>query len=136
MVTYLDEDGAPNTAQAELDALIGTTPEEILTSNESPSVAEHAANGAAAVPAPYTSKLEAALDHAARGFAVFPLRTNDKIPRFEGWQAAATSDRAQIQRWWSQWPKANIGILTTSLLVVDTLRALACLASLMFHRLN
>jgi hypothetical protein len=119
MVTYLDEDGAPNTAQAELDALIGTTPEEILTSNESPSVAEHAANGAAAVPAPYTSKLEAALDHAARGFAVFPLRTNDKIPRFEGWQAAATSDRAQIQRWWSQWPKANIGILTTSLLVVD-----------------
>jgi hypothetical protein len=71
------------------------------------------------VPAPYASKLEAALDHAARGFAVFPLRTNAKIPRFEGWQAAATSDPAQIRQWWSQWPRANIGILTTRLLVVD-----------------
>jgi Bifunctional DNA primase/polymerase, N-terminal len=119
MVSHLDQVGTSNPAQAELEALIGTTTEEILASNLPTPVVAPPASAAATVPAPYTSKLEAALDHAAHGFAVFPLRTNGKSPRFEGWQDAATSDPVQIRRWWLQWPQANIGILTTSLLVVD-----------------
>ena len=90
MVTYLDEDGAPNTAQAELDALIGTTPEEILTSNESPSVAEHAANGAAAVP----------------GIAVRYLY-GDKEKCFESYAERETRDGRRVNARRDFWERFN-----------------------------
>jgi putative DNA primase/helicase len=65
-----------------------------------------------------------ALAHAARGWHVFPAYspiggrcdcgtdcgTNaGKHPRV-GWKAGATTNPAQIRRWWSSWPTANIGI--------------------------
>jgi bifunctional DNA primase/polymerase-like protein/AAA domain-containing protein len=59
-----------------------------------------------------------ALDLAARGFRVFPLRENDWRPKIKGWVDAATVDPDQIRRWWAQWPKANVGVATGKGLVV------------------
>lgn len=67
-----------------------------------------------------TSKLNAALDAAARGFRVFPLRRDTKLPWREGWQQAATTDKATITEWWQENPNYNIGIATgNGTLVVD-----------------
>ncbi|WP_176074339.1 bifunctional DNA primase/polymerase [Brucella intermedia] len=67
-----------------------------------------------------TSKLNAALDAAARGFRVFPLRRDTKLPWREGWQQAATTDKATITEWWRENPNYNIGIATgNGTLVVD-----------------
>ena len=52
---------------------------------------------------------EAALWYARRGWHIFPLRPRTKEP-FSGIGVyQATCDLAQIDAWWSQWPKANIG---------------------------
>ncbi len=51
-----------------------------------------------------------ALDCAASGMAVFPLRPRGKEPAFSGWQEAATQDKEQIERWWSSNPEYNVGI--------------------------
>jgi Bifunctional DNA primase/polymerase, N-terminal len=64
-------------------------------------------------------KLDHALDHARRGFDVFPLIPNTKLPAIKDWPNRATQDPAKIRQWWAQWPNANIGICTTNLLVVD-----------------
>lgn len=45
--------------------------------------------------------MQAALDLAARGFRVFPLAPNGKLPAAEGWQRMATTDPARIAEWWS-----------------------------------
>ena len=50
-----------------------------------------------------------ALTWASWGFRIFPLRPANKLPRIKGWQQAATSDTAQIDRWWTRWPDSNIG---------------------------
>ncbi|PJK29892.1 bifunctional DNA primase/polymerase [Minwuia thermotolerans] len=63
--------------------------------------------------------MEWALDHAARGFCVFPLKPNGKRPGIKGWPELATTDPATIRDWWDRWPEANIGIATAGLLVVD-----------------
>jgi hypothetical protein len=63
-----------------------------------------------------------ALQLAERGWYVFPLRCGDKrpLPGFTKWEARATTDRAQITRWWSAAPY-NIGIATgpSGLVVID-----------------
>lgn len=68
-----------------------------------------------------TSRLHrAALAYAKLGFAVFPLVDGGKKPRIpqsnpdarDGGLHLATKDAEQIDRWWSQWPSANIGIAT------------------------
>lgn len=72
-----------------------------------------------------TSRLAAALEHAARGFYVFPLLPGKKTPpKGMHFKALATRDPAQITAWWAErdW---NIGIFTgrfaegEALLVVD-----------------
>lgn len=69
---------------------------------------------------PYPTKLAAALDAASRGFRVFPVRRDSKIPWRAGWQEAATVDATQIEAWWSENPNWNIGVATgDGLLVVD-----------------
>lgn len=82
------------------------------------------------------SKCEAALGLAGRGWSVFPVHTPtgqggcsclkascDRIgkhPRNAHGHNEATTDSAVIDRWWRQWPDANIGLATgqTSGLVV------------------
>lgn len=56
--------------------------------------------------------LRAALRYAKRGWAVFPL--NGKKPFERGGFHLATTDRAQIKKWWRKWPDANIGIACNS----------------------
>jgi hypothetical protein len=81
--------------------------------------------------------LTAALEYAARGWSVFPLHTPvsggcscrntkcnsvGKHPRTKNGLLDATTNEAQILRWWSQWPDANIAIRTggdSGLLVID-----------------
>ncbi|MER9494165.1 bifunctional DNA primase/polymerase [Mesorhizobium sp. M0320] len=66
------------------------------------------------------TKLTAALDAASRGFRVFPVWRDSKIPWAKGWQAAATTDESQIREWWGENPNWNIGVATgCGLVVVD-----------------
>ncbi|WP_167769059.1 bifunctional DNA primase/polymerase [Nocardia sp. CS682] len=65
---------------------------------------------------------EAALQAAARGWHVFPLRPHAKTPSLEGdWAAHATTDPDQIRDWWNDNPRRNIAIATglSGLLVID-----------------
>ena len=55
--------------------------------------------------------LGTALAYARRGWPVHPLTPRDKTPLTK-WKEAATTDEAQIRRWWEKWPDANIGIPT------------------------
>lgn len=69
-------------------------------------------------------KRRAALEWAARGFRVFPLRENTKAPLADGWTEWATSDAGQITRLWSDPVTGlarnyNVGVLTNELIVVD-----------------
>lgn len=73
---------------------------------------------------PAASTLAAALGWAARGFRVFPLVENDKVPLWEGWQTAATSDAPTIQSWFidpvSGWSRPlNYGVVGDGLVIVD-----------------
>lgn len=70
--------------------------------------------------------LDRALQYAGRGWHVFPLRPRGKLPivaKRNGGNGFydATTDRAQIVAWWTQWPDANIGLATgaSGLTVLD-----------------
>jgi putative DNA primase/helicase len=83
------------------------------------------------------SNLEAALQYAGRGWAVFPLhsikdsrctcgqdcgRNAAKHPRLKGGFKIATTDYRQIEAWFQEWPDANVGIATgtvSRLVVID-----------------
>ncbi|BAE50733.1 bifunctional DNA primase/polymerase [Paramagnetospirillum magneticum] len=68
--------------------------------------------------------LDHALALAAKGFKVFPLQPNGKLPIWEGWPDRATTDAATIRGWWSD-PLTggskpyNVGVCTSGLLVTD-----------------
>lgn len=68
---------------------------------------------------PVESKLAAALDAVRRGFAVFPIIHNGKSPAIENWQNLATTDEAQIRKWWGNTADYNIGTPTEGRLVLD-----------------
>lgn len=69
-----------------------------------------------------------ALAYARHGWSVFPLHTPDsqgrcschkancsnigKHPRTMNGLNDATTDEASINKWWRQWPKANVGVVT------------------------
>jgi putative DNA primase/helicase len=65
--------------------------------------------------------LEAAIVYASWGWHVHPLRPGDKRPLLTDWPRRATTDPAQIRRWWGRWPAANIGLACgpSGLLAVD-----------------
>lgn len=67
--------------------------------------------------------LDAALEYAARGWAVFPLAEGTKIPCIQGGFTMATTDEEQIRAFWSVRPNCNIGIATggmsNGLVVID-----------------
>ncbi|MGH3627216.1 MAG: bifunctional DNA primase/polymerase, partial [Sciscionella sp.] len=64
--------------------------------------------------------MDAALDTAARGWHVFPLRPGDKRPAVRDWEARATTDRARIERCWRT-GAYNVGIACgpSRLVVID-----------------
>ena len=68
------------------------------------------------------NKLEWALKHAARGWAVFPCLPGAKLPAIKAWPEKATTDENQIRYWWGQNPDYNIAIATgekSNLTVLD-----------------
>ncbi|MBX3399508.1 MAG: bifunctional DNA primase/polymerase [Gemmataceae bacterium] len=57
--------------------------------------------------------LDAALEYAAKGWAVFPLAPGTKVPTAGSvGHKAATTDADTIRRWWTTTPDANIGLAT------------------------
>lgn len=80
---------------------------------------------------------QVALDAAAAGLFVFPVKADSKIPAFhgetrcrgrgvcadghQGWEQRATRDPAQIRRWWSNSTRWNVGIACgpSALVVID-----------------
>jgi hypothetical protein len=69
---------------------------------------------------PRDELLAAALDHAACGWSVFPLRPGDKRPAVRDWETRATTEPDRIERAWAAGP-FNIGIATgpSGLVVLD-----------------
>ena len=82
--------------------------------------------------------LDAALAYAAKGWHVFPCHTPTengcsctkreactdigKHPRTRNGLSDATTDAAQIRKWWTMWPEANVAIRTgaiSGLVVLD-----------------
>ncbi len=53
---------------------------------------------------------KAANDYAAIGWRVIPIKPASKLPLIKGWQKFASSNPAQIESWWTQWPTANVGV--------------------------
>ncbi len=51
--------------------------------------------------APPRSMLQHALAHAARGWPVFPLKANSKLPATDNGHLSATTDPATIRAWWT-----------------------------------
>ena len=70
-----------------------------------------------------TALVSFALDAAARGWPVFPLRPGTKRPRpqFTNWETRATVDPDSIRSWWRRHPTDNVAIATgpARLVVVD-----------------
>ena len=70
-----------------------------------------------------TGLVSFALDAAARGWPVFPLRPGTKRPRpqFTNWETRATVDPDSIRSWWRRHPADNVAIATgpARLVVVD-----------------
>jgi hypothetical protein len=63
--------------------------------------------------------LEAALRYAELGYMVFPCIPRQKSPLTPHGFQDATTDRPQIEAWWTKHPDANIGMPTTGLVVID-----------------
>lgn len=56
-----------------------------------------------------SSMLEAALEYAARGWPIFPCRS-DKKPYTDAGVLEATTSKKQIKEWWTEFPRANIAV--------------------------
>jgi hypothetical protein len=54
--------------------------------------------------------LELVADYVSQGLAIFPCR--GKTPLIPGGFKNASTDAAQVAKWWAKWPDANIGMAT------------------------
>lgn len=54
---------------------------------------------------------EAALQYGLLGWLVLPLYAKAKRPRIDRWHFNASSDDAVIERWFTQYPDSNVGLL-------------------------
>ncbi len=57
------------------------------------------------------SQAAAAMLYAQAGWSIFPCTQNKKPMTKNGFKAA-TSDLAQVRRWWAEYPDASIGAPT------------------------
>lgn len=64
------------------------------------------------------TKLEAALYLAKKGFRIFPLVPNSKIPAIKNFAENATADEEKLSNWFEN-DEFNLGISTDNLLVLD-----------------
>jgi hypothetical protein len=66
---------------------------------------------------------KAAMDYLERGFSVIPV-SRDKKPHVAWtWFQKALPTEGEVERWWKQWPEANIGLVCgrrASLVVFDS----------------
>ena len=62
---------------------------------------------------------DAVLRYAELGYPVFPCAPGEKLPATANGFKDASTDPAQIERWWTEKPASNIGIPTQGLLVLD-----------------
>lgn len=58
--------------------------------------------------------LSPALWLASKGFHVFPLQAESKLPAIKDYSKLATTDEKQIREWWGKRPYCNVGISTSS----------------------
>jgi hypothetical protein len=89
-----------------------------------------------ATNAPLSPCAIAALGYGKRGWRVFPVyavnngccgcgkdcKSPGKHPHLKAWPIKASTDSAQINKWWRKWPDANVGIATgrsSRLIVID-----------------
>lgn len=63
--------------------------------------------------------LAEALRLADLGYSILPCAPRDKRPLTEHGLKDATTEAEQIERWWAEYPQANIGLRTNGLLVID-----------------
>jgi hypothetical protein len=63
--------------------------------------------------------LSAALRYAELGYRVFPCAPGNSTPLTDHGFLDASTEVEQIERWWGQYPTANVAIATAGLLVVD-----------------
>lgn len=63
--------------------------------------------------------LNAALRYADLGYPVFPCAPGAKTPLTEHGFLDASADPEQVERWWTQYPRANIGLPTEGLVAID-----------------
>lgn len=54
---------------------------------------------------------DAALSYARKGWRVLPV-SDTKVPLIKGWPQFASTNPEQIEKWWKQFPTANVGIAT------------------------
>lgn len=67
-----------------------------------------------------STKREAAHEAVRRGFTIFPIAPDSKVPLLkENWLQIATTDAKQIDAWWDAHPDANIAGLTGDKLIFD-----------------
>lgn len=66
-------------------------------------------------------RFHAASAAAMRGWPVFPLSPFNKVPAVKRWETIATTDRVQLEEWWSYDPRRNVGIACgpAGLVVID-----------------
>jgi hypothetical protein len=65
-----------------------------------------------------TTKVGAALDLIGRGFRIFPLLPNSKIPAIKGWKEKATRNPDLVRQVWES-GDYNIGVYCEDMIVVD-----------------
>lgn len=68
---------------------------------------------------PCSELLSFALRYAELGYPVFPCAPGGKAPITPRGFKDATTDAAQIEAWWTEYPDANIGIPAEGLIVID-----------------